>query len=162
RSLVEFTRSGERPYPLPTDRNAARAHEGAARHETWQHQQEAIAAFLGQGQGVLEMATGTGKTRTALSILNELHARALIKTAVVTAFGTDLLDQWYRELVHRSPFAVYRSYGIHKEALAYLNNPTGGLLLASRQALAEILPRLSPSATAHGLIVADEVHGMGS
>lgn len=45
------------------------------------------------------VVTGTGKTRTAISIINELFARGDAETAIVTAFGTDLLDQWYDVLV---------------------------------------------------------------
>ena len=35
----------------------------------WRHQEEAVEKFLKVGHGVLEMATGTGKTRTTLKFL---------------------------------------------------------------------------------------------
>jgi superfamily II DNA or RNA helicase len=155
RNLVEFTSRSDRPYPRPTP-------APPAANARWRHQRLALAIFLEQRHGILEMATGTGKTRTALMILDELYARGLIATAVITAYGTDLLDQWYRQLVDRSPFPVYRAYGSHRGLLAYANNPRGGLLLASRQLLPNVLPRLSGDITAEGLLVCDEIHGLGS
>ena len=65
----------------------------------WRHQTEAIDIFLGQERGVLEMATGTGKTRTALSICEILVSRGDIDTIIVSADGTDLLDQWHAQLL---------------------------------------------------------------
>ena len=37
------------------------------------------------------MATGTGKTRTALNILQELTSAQAIESAKITTIGTDLL-----------------------------------------------------------------------
>jgi hypothetical protein len=61
RNLIEFTTQVPRPYPAP----APTENEGGAR---WEHQRDALAAFLKAKAGILEMATGTGKTRTALTI----------------------------------------------------------------------------------------------
>ena len=161
RNLVQFTTHAERPYGVPGQRRVREPRPDRP-DEKWRHQRDALAAFLNAKHGILEMATGTGKTRTALAILNELHTRGLVQSAIITAFGTDLLDQWYRELVKYSPFLIYRAYGTNREALAYLNNPRGGLLLASRQALAEALPLVPPGVFAEALLVADEVHGLAS
>ena len=61
----------------------------------WPHQQAAVAEFMDNKRGILEMATGTGKTRTALSILARLIQSGAIKTAIIAADGNDLLDQWW-------------------------------------------------------------------
>jgi hypothetical protein len=79
----------------------------------WRHQDEALAVFLRSERGVLNMATGTGKTRTALKIVAELFDRNEIDTVIVCTDGNDLLDQWYGELL-----AVRRS--INRNIRVYL------------------------------------------
>lgn len=154
RNLIEFTTRFDRPYAPP----AGRESDTAAR---WQHQRDAVAAFLKAKNGILEMATGTGKTRTALTIAEELRERGVINTAVVAAYGTDLLDQWHTELVRRG-LPTFRAYEKHREAQSYLNNPDGAILLTSRQWLADVLPRLRSGVFRKALLICDEVHGMGS
>jgi superfamily II DNA or RNA helicase len=128
----------------------------------WRHQDEAVDAFLKARGGVLEMATGTGKTRTAIRILDHLAKSGEIRTAVVTMSGTDLLDQWYAELAKLGEFVVHRAYDRHHDALAYLNHPEGAILLTSRQMIGASLSRLAKSWKASGLLICDEVHGLGS
>ena len=156
RNLIEFTSRSQRPYE--------QAFSGpSAADQRWRHQRDAVAAFLKAKHGILEMATGTGKTRTALTIVEELEARALANTVVIAAYGTDLLDQWHRELVRRLPqAAVFRAYGAHREAQSFLNDPVQSVLLTSRQSLAELLPRFRPTAYSKAILICDEVHGMGS
>lgn len=152
RNLIEFREHSIRPYKQPTSLKQDRR---------WRHQKEALAVFLEKRHGVLEMATGTGKTKTAISILNELFIRESAQTAIVAAYGTDLLDQWYTVLVTEE-HPVYRSYGSHHEVQRYLNDPEGSILLTSRDNLATALPRLSKRMTDNGLLICDEVHGMGA
>jgi superfamily II DNA or RNA helicase len=154
RNFIKFTESLPRPYTKP--RNVA----GVS--SRWNHQREALATFLQKRHGVLEMATGTGKTRTALSIVNELRERNLVRTAIVTAYGTDLLDQWHKELLRHTQLHVYRAYERYSEAQSYINHYEGAALLISRQALHAVLQRLGPDALREGILVCDEVHGMGS
>jgi superfamily II DNA or RNA helicase len=153
RNLVQFTERTPRPYTPTVER---------ATDERWRHQREALAEFLRRRHGVLEMATGTGKTRTAITILEELKTRDLIDTTVIIAYGTDLLDQWHRELVRHSSLPVYREYGSNHELLGYLNLGRGGVLLASRDALAEHIGRFPATLPERALLIADEVHRMGS
>lgn len=40
------------------------------------------------------MATGTGKTVTAMKIINKLFDSGEIRRVVITMYGNDLLDQW--------------------------------------------------------------------
>lgn len=128
----------------------------------WRHQDEAVEAFLAAGSGVLEMATGTGKTRTALKILDRLLAADAVSSCVVTMSGTDLLDQWYAELAERDDLVVHRAYGGYHEELSFLNDPDGAVLLASRQALPAIAKRIPARVPRRALLICDEVHGMGS
>jgi superfamily II DNA or RNA helicase len=155
RNLIEFTTRSARPYAAPSSSDSSSS-------KRWKHQRDAVAAFLQKKHGILEMATGTGKTRTALTITEELLERDLINTTVITAFGTDLLDQWYKELLRRTSMPIYRAYERHHEAQSFLNDPQGTILLTSRQTLAEVLPKLRSGVHERALLVCDEVHGMGS
>jgi len=156
RNLVQFVERGPRPYRKPD------ASPDKAPDPKWRHQKEALKVFLGKMHGILAMATGTGKTRTAIAILNELRDRDAISMAVVTMSGTDLLDQWRRELATKSPFPVYRAFAEYKEQQQFVNDPRGSLLLVSRQMLPSVLARLPEAAVRDGLIICDEVHGLGS
>lgn len=144
-------RMSERPYVLPKKII-----------NLWRHQDEAVETFLRVGNGVLEMATGTGKTRTALRIVNELLKRNLITTVIVTVSGTDLLDQWYKEIIDKTKLNVYRYYDQNKDLAAFTLTPEQSLMLVSRDFLSEVLEQLSESTLARSLIICDEVHGLGS
>lgn len=152
RNLIEFRDRAPRPYSAPKAR---------ADDDRWRHQRQALARFLEERAGVLEMATGTGKTRTAINIMNELFERNAARTALVTASGTDLLDQWYVVLA-REGRPVYRAFERHHEAQGYLNDAEGSVLLTSRTNLKDVLPRLPAKLVSSGLIVCDEVHGLGA
>ena len=81
----------------------------------WVHQSEAVALFLEDKdkqkteapmpagrQGILCMATGTGKTRTALKIVKSLFETGEIEKVIITTHKVDLLHQWARELKDQS------------------------------------------------------------
>ena len=109
----------------------------------WQHQQEAIDRFLEEKAGILEMATGTGKTRTALRILRRLVEEGKITGAIVAVEGTDLLDQWATQLdafvqSWQIPFLIHRNFGAHHELGDFALDPKNAILVISRNQL----PRL--------------------
>lgn len=133
----------------------------------WRHQDEAVAAFKQAGAGVLEMATGTGKTRTALRILSDLVASGDVTSAVVTMDGTDLLDQWGVELEEwvassRRRWVIYRQYERHHDIDEYLLDPSSSILIVSRGQLPRLMRPQGKAAAAKTLIVHDEVHGLGT
>ncbi|MFC1984816.1 DEAD/DEAH box helicase family protein [Chloroflexota bacterium] len=133
----------------------------------WRHQDQAVNKFLELERGVLNMATGTGKTRTALKIIDKLFQRDEIDTVVISTDGTDLLDQWYREILSwrrriDRDFVIYRHYGSHKGIENYSLDPRGAILLASRLQLSRALMGLEASIASRMLLVHDEVHGLGS
>ena len=133
----------------------------------WRHQDEALAAFLAGQRGVLNMATGTGKTRTALKILQALFERNEIDTVIVCTDGNDLLDQWYGELlaVRKTvgrDLRVFRQYRDSKELQSFVLEPRRAMLLVSREPVASALRQLSPQESRRTLLVHDEVHGLGS
>jgi len=133
----------------------------------WRHQDEAIAKFLCSERGVLEMATGTGKTRTALRICESLLAEDLIDSIVVSADGTDLLDQWYDQLLPLAvrpgrSFQIARHYGNYHDRDLFTLDPSQSILLASRYALPPALRAVSSTQAHRTILVHDEVHRLGS
>ncbi|MCO6185216.1 DEAD/DEAH box helicase family protein [Rhizobium sp. L1K21] len=153
--LVRFAGKTNRPYPL-------RGHKKIGITNKWRHQDEALAEFLKARAGVLGMATGTGKTRTALKIDTELRERDLISSTIVAAYGTDLLDQWYSALVgHDYVDLIYRQYDSHNDADKFRLSKRPACLIVNRRKLAEVIRRLSPERIAQTLIICDEVHGFG-
>ena len=133
----------------------------------WRHQEDARDKFLAAERGVLNMATGTGKTRTALKILRALYEKGNIDTVIVSTDGNDLLDQWYFELLNErehigDKVRVIRHYESSRGVEDFLLEPKRAILLVSRQPLASALRRLSPEIRSRTLLIHDEVHGLGS
>lgn len=132
----------------------------------WRHQDEALETFIAAKAGILEMATGTGKTRTAIKILDRLIADGLIDAAIVTTDGTDLLDQWAAELdgwaVAKRPMRlVYKHFERHHQAGEFALSPKQSLIVISRGQLHRLLSRLPAPAKDRIIIIHDEVHGLG-
>lgn len=139
--------------------------EGTKRQ--WRHQDEAVAKFLKIQHGILEMATGTGKTRTAIKALAALDEQSRINGIIICTDGTDLLDQWRREIeawaIKRSqPYRVLRHYAQHHELGEFALNPKQAVLVISREQLASLFNRLEPDQKERLIIIHDEVHGLGS
>ncbi len=131
----------------------------------WRHQDAAIAAFLDKKRGVLEMATGTGKTRTALRIFSTLYELGEIDSLIVATFGTDLLNQWAGELIRwidEPRISIYRHFDRYHQLGRYVAHPRKSVLVASRQQLASVIKGLPPAAHPRTMIVHDEVHRFGS
>ena len=85
------------------------------------------------------MATGTGKTRTALRILSKLLEAGAIEGAIVTTDGTDLLNQWCGELdtwlvAQKKPLAIYRHFDQYHDIGKFVLAAEGGVLVVSRSA----------------------------
>ena len=155
--LVQFTDSTGRPYQRAPETTVSELEE-----DKWAHQTAALKNFIQAGNGVLEMATGTGKTRTALKIMGELQARGEIDAVVVTMSGTDLLKQWYKTMIADTDLAVFCQFGRKKEASSYLTCRLPKVLLIARQQLQKVVPHLQDRDVERSLLVCDEAHGMGS
>lgn len=139
----------------------------------WRHQDEALNVFLKKERGVLNMATGTGKTRTALKILTALIEKELIDSIIIATDGTDLLHQWSRELVDISPHLesqplILRDFDDYKESQEFTLSPFNTILIVSRakgqsrDPLASALRALSREEGKRTLLIHDEVHKLGS
>lgn len=131
----------------------------------WRHQDEAIEVFLEEKRGILEMATGTGKTRTALRIMDRLFEANEIDSVVVTTRGNDLLKQWQNTLdewFYGQGLRIQRHYGSHHDVRHFARSPNEALLVVSRSQLPKLFERLGKEARRRMLIVHDEAHGLGA
>ena len=138
-----------------------------AKKNKWRHQDDAVALFLEKERGILNMATGTGKTRTAIKIILSLFNDALIDTAIVGADGNDLLVQWYSDvLLHRKDanirLRVYRSFKDFREGQDFSLRKKRSILITSRPKLASVLSDLSKDEAKRTILIHDEVHRLGS
>ena len=141
------------------------------------HQADAVAALIDNGGGILSMATGGGKTRTALIAASQLQdtlARHLC--VVILAPSRPLIRQWSDDvkdfgidpviLTGMSPVA--RRGELERLAIAFRTiKPRTEILLMSNALFTQPdsaerlwLDRLPNSVTR--LLIADEVHNLGS
>ncbi len=146
---------------------APRVKEEAMGVRLWPHQVAAVDRFLQSERGILEMATGTGKTMAAVEICHRLADQGLIDCIVVGADGTDLLDQWYEQLLYlaargTTPWRVLRHYGDHHQREQFLLNQHRAILLASRSAMAPAMRAIGSVRGLKAIVIQDEVHRLGS
>jgi len=154
-------RNDDRPYQEPSE---SKKLTSAYR---WRHQQEAVNNFLKEGSGILHMATGTGKTRTSLKILNRLLGEDKIENVVVATYGNDLLNQWYDTLIDNfdpSNMLIYKHFGGDKQRGSFLKKNKDSLeaLITSYDYLDETIENDTYNKLQRSLLICDEVHNMGS
>ena len=158
-------------FPEASAQKLIKAHQGHFVEPTtqsqplWPHQQEALEVFLREKRGILNMATGTGKTRTTIEIMRRLFRGNEIVSAIVGADGNDLLDQWYALLLagireFGQATRIYRQYSEYKEISSYRLDPENAILICSRENLQKGM-KIGATA-AKTLLVHDEVHRLGS
>jgi superfamily II DNA or RNA helicase len=83
-----------RPYNLPSRLKAH--YSGYFSAELWDHQNEAIRAWEENNRhGILAMATGSGKTRTAIAAAERCPELMML---VIVAPKNELVKQWQKEL----------------------------------------------------------------
>ncbi len=154
-------RGEERPYNDPGEATKLTS------SYRWRHQEEAVEAFLDTGAGLLDMATGTGKTRTSLKIIDRLIRDNAIETLVVATRGNDLLDQWNETLLDHftaQEMFLYRQYGGYKDLGSYLMESSNRLdiLLTSYANLTDVIDFEMNEKISEGLLICDEVHNLGA
>lgn len=137
------------------------------------YQARAIDAWAGNGRrGVLSMATGTGKTRTAIQAADELRLETEGLATVVLAPLTHLVDQW----VDRFEDAGERAIACHTSSSAWAPRANEAVDLVRSRARQSVtlvatyataglpdfqgvMERISPE---RFLLVVDEVHNLGT
>lgn len=150
-------RTSKRPYK-----------RGQSESNKWIHQDKAVECFMEKEHGILAMATGTGKTITAIKIMNRLFEEGRIKRVIITMYGNDLLDQWAMQMreVYKNK-QIHYHYGSHKRMNDFIMHPDEALLLVSREAnnltkLLTLLDKAPGNYKEDTLFIFDEVHGAGS
>lgn len=154
-------REDDRPYDNPAE---SKKLTSAYR---WRHQEVAVDKFLENDHGILNMATGTGKTRTSLKILNRLLRQDAVENIVVATQGNDLLDQWYNTLSKNfsaDEMWIYQEYGGDHDLRQFLTKNRDKLeaLIISYDNLHEAIDGDINNTLPRSLLIADEVHNMGS
>lgn len=185
RARIVHLRSTDRPYPEPdwTRLKALQASEASIEVASSgirvspditlrDYQVEAIEKwFENNCLGLMEMATGTGKTITALAAAARLYEQQNRLALIVACPYQHLVDQWYEE-ARRFGFVPYRAYSSRTSWLDELNQ---GVLHFAHEDIPSlcIITTHATFASEHfqgtiarlsgpRLLVADEVHHMGS
>lgn len=182
-SVWTGTDKGVEVFPFPeaaregliraVERNYNRAVLEEDEPDKWRHQDEAIEIFLRKKRGVLNMATGTGKTRIAARIIQKLFVEKEIDTAIITMDGNDLLHQWRKELIGvvnsiPHPVRLLSDFENFKEVQDFILEPSDSILLVTRafgtrrDPLVSSLKKLPDSIARRTLLIHDEVHRLGS
>ena len=150
-------RTSDRPYTKAPEKE-----------NKWAHQDKAVECFMEKEHGILAMATGTGKTVTAIKIINRLFEEGRIRRVIITMYGNDLLDQWAKQMreTYKTKQINYH-YGSQKMMNGFIMHPDDSLLLISRDSgnltkLLTLLDRAPGEYKNDTLFVFDEVHGAGS
>lgn len=144
----------------------------AAARSLFPYQRAAIDAWFGNDcRGIMAMATGTGKTFTALSAVQELEsAGGELSFVIVAVPFTHLVDQWTGELTGMGYEAV-SGYGSAERWTAELNRLSRKNRALSRTTFVVVTyaglasGRLDSEMTEHGaaaLLIADECHYLGA
>ncbi|MFC4605837.1 DEAD/DEAH box helicase family protein [Rhodococcus kronopolitis] len=140
------------------------------------YQKDAVTAWLGGGgRGILEMATGTGKTKTAMIAAAKLgevlarHEQPLV--VVIVAPLIHLVDQWLPEV---EPFGVrpVAVYGANKKWPQQVDDQLTAVRMGRRPVMVVVATNDSFSGerfqsvlariTQPVLVIADEAHNLGS
>ena len=143
----------------------------------WPHQQRAVDAWLAAGgRGLLEMATGTGKTRTALECVRVQAETANGLLAVLTVPQQHLVAQWERDVRAAFPRTqVIEAHGGKPGWQAALMDSscriaTGtrrmSIVIAVQNTAAREEFRIAAERVVRSgrmaMLVADEAHGLGA
>ncbi len=147
-------------------------------NNAWIHQKTAVELFLADknpdiksapkpagGQGILCMATGTGKTRTALKIVKRMIEEEKINKVIITTLKTDILDQWDEEM--KDPGrgllslikAKYKHYDGKTGMYKFLDSEsTTKSILMGRENFVKLIQESSREDLKDTLLIVDECH----
>lgn len=170
--LVQL-RTDQRPYPDP--RRLAAEVSGPRRRldrPLRPYQEEAIAAWFAHScRGFLEMATGTGKTITALSAAVDLYKREGRLAIVIAAPYQHLVDQWRDECVSFGlyPVLAYAARQrwqptLHQQIAEYNRRDRAIVTVIATHSTfgGEAFQSELATLTGPSLFIADEAHHLGA
>jgi superfamily II DNA or RNA helicase len=177
RRILEL-RTHDRPYPEPDEvRYPTNLSPGAVREpgiELWDHQREAIEAWVENGcVGILNMATGSGKTVTALIAAETRPDLQLLVVAVPTK---NLVEQWDEEL--RAITGLPEPILVYESSARWQDRVFRKLRAGHRQAWPRALVLIGTvdslsgdrfqsvlsdaGVPEHAMLIVDEVHNVGA
>ena len=136
------------------------------------YQSEAIDAWFENGcRGLWEMATGTGKTITALSALAKLREEKKHLFVVIACPYQHLVDQWYEEAVRFGfkPILAYKSSAswvnrLNTTLVRYNYGVRNFVCTITTQTtfITETMQKLLSKLKRSAVLIADEVHHLGA
>ena len=133
----------------------------------WSFQERARKIFIEKKWGLLEMATGTGKTRTALAIATQLINENKIDKIILQMYGSDLIDQWEKNVNKWIYSKISRSVNYlsdKKDLIDFFimnfKNRDVDFLIIRQSRLAMLLDKISKFDQSRVLIIHDEVHDL--
>jgi len=165
--LIKTGAPEKRPFP-PKEIPSKPTLQPEPTQNMWKHQDEAITRFMAERRGILNMATGTGKTQTSLKIIKKLFSEGAIRTIIISTEGNDLLSQWSAQvskLVLEQPgkLRLYRHFGpTYRDIQNFLLDKENAILITSNENLNKALRNLTPQDKRETLLIHDEVHRVGS
>ncbi|WP_435059403.1 DEAD/DEAH box helicase family protein [Streptomyces sp. bgisy060] len=140
------------------------------------YQKQAVQEWFGKGgRGILRMATGTGKTLTALSaaaqVSKVLQKRGQPLLTVVIVPYQHLVDQWSKDIewfgitsirAYEKAESWYRRASNLQDALA-LKATAGGVIVTTNKTFGDsVFQSMVKRHTGQMLVIADEVHNLGA
>ena len=138
----------------------------------WEHKKKAVNKFKSSKKGILEMATGTGKTSTALEIARHLILEKQIDSLILCVKDDTLLFQWELEIekwlrkFSIDNFLIRKQFNKFKELDAFLLSPENSILILRQHHNPDLERLLNEFATEteaqRCLMIHDEVHNMGA
>jgi len=177
RRKITSYRTKDRPYQLPSKAQEHGPRPAVPPHLALRgYQEQAVRAwFASGGRGILSMATGTGKTATALALVvtlfNALAESGKTLSVVVVCPYKHLVDQW-AAVAREFGIVARRCYENSAEWKRRINDDLAGLpfrdegvlLLITTNATLRGRPfqRLLSALAQPILLVGDEVHNLGA
>ena len=136
------------------------------------YQHAAIDAWFQNGcRGLFEMATGTGKTITALSALAKLREEKNRLFAIIVCPFQHLVDQWHKEAVkfEFDPILAYKSSASWIELLSkasvqynWRNRKVVCVITTAKTFTSKIMQKFFSKKTQGAVLIADEAHHLGA
>lgn len=173
-------RKPARPYTLPPwleRRPLAEAGFGTrffppAGFEPRDYQKKAMRAWLdNNGRGILAMATGTGKTPTALYLAHKVTEKISPSLLIVTCPYLNLARQWIDSMKKfgLNPIPCYGSWSSWSDTLqttltglAVGASPIVAIVVTNATFLSERFQRMIGGTKTSRFLIADEVHNLGA
>jgi len=178
REQILKLRASERPYVLP--RQLAERSERYRRDEPHRppelrlrdYQEEALHEWFARGcRGIFEMATGTGKTITALAAMARLYGRERRLAIIIACPFQHLVDQWQREALAFGlhPLLAYQRKvdwlkALHQQISEYNHGDRSHFSVITTHStfIDEDFQQVVRRITGPALLIADEMHHLGA